>query len=56
MKIKFLFAWYDLWIGAFWDSKKKWLYIFPIPMFGFILEFKKEPLYPISSQGWPDKN
>lgn len=34
-----LFAWYDMWIGFFWDKKKKWLYVFPVPMFGFILKF-----------------
>jgi hypothetical protein len=39
VRIKLIFAWYDLWIGAFWDRKKRWLYIFPIPMFGVILKF-----------------
>lgn len=39
VKIKLIFAWYDLWIGAFWDQKKRCLYIFPIPMFGVILKF-----------------
>lgn len=39
--VSFLFAWYDLWVGLFWDKKKKWLYILPIPMFGIILKFKK---------------
>ncbi len=39
MKIQFLFAWYDLWIGLFWDSKKRWLYILPIPMCGVIVKF-----------------
>jgi len=43
MKIDFLFAWYDLWIGFFWDKKKKWLYILPIPMFGIILKFEDLP-------------
>ena len=36
----FIFAWYDLWFGLFWDKKKKWLYIFPFPMFGFVLLFE----------------
>jgi len=39
MKINVIFAWYDLWIGAFWDKKKKWLYILPLPMVGIILKF-----------------
>lgn len=39
MKVKFVFVWSDLWIGFFWDSKKKWLYFFPVPMFGVILKF-----------------
>lgn len=32
--MKFIFAWYDFWVGVFWDAKKHALYIFPIPMFG----------------------
>ena len=39
MKVEFLFAWYDIWIGFFWDSKKKWMYFLPLPMFGIILKF-----------------
>lgn len=30
MKIKF--AWYDMWIGAYWDKRKRILYICPLPM------------------------
>lgn len=38
MKFKFIFAWYDIWVGAFYDRAKNWLYLFPVPMFGFIVK------------------
>jgi len=41
-RIQFIFAWYDLWVGFFWDSKKKWLYILPLPTIGVIIKFKLE--------------
>ncbi len=43
MKIEPIFAWYDFWIGAFWDAKKRWLYLFLIPCCGIILKFKPLP-------------
>ncbi len=32
MKFKAFFAWYDFWIGLYYDKKRKILYINPLPM------------------------
>lgn len=39
MKVSLVLAWYDVWIGFFYDSKKKHLYILPFPCVGIRLEF-----------------
>ncbi len=39
MKVQFLFAWYDLWIGLYFDKKNRKLYILPLPMIGIIILF-----------------
>jgi hypothetical protein len=38
--IKPLFAWYDLWVGAFYDRKTRKLYILPLPCIGVVIQFK----------------
>jgi len=42
LKIKPLFAWYDLWTGFFWDQKKKVLYWLPLPMLGLKFSLRKK--------------
>ena len=43
MKIRPLFAWYDFWIGVFYDRKARRLYVLPIPMVGVVIDFKERP-------------
>lgn len=37
MKVKFLFAWYDLWVGVFIDKIKWKIYILPVPCLGICI-------------------
>lgn len=34
MRVRLIFAWYDLWIGVFWDRGKRHLYVLPVPCVG----------------------
>ncbi len=38
IRVRPIFAWYDLWVGAFVDVPKRRLYVFPVPMFGIVVE------------------
>lgn len=38
VKVRFFFALYDFWIGAFWDGKKRILYVCPLPCCVFKIE------------------
>ena len=37
MRIRLIFAWYDFWVGIFWDRQKRALYLFLIPMIGIVI-------------------
>ena len=39
MKIRIFFAWYDIWIGFYWNNLVKTLYICPIPMICIRISF-----------------
>ena len=39
MKWNFKFIWFDLWVGIFIDTKKKLVYILPLPMCVFIIDY-----------------
>ena len=39
MKIRPIFAWYDAWIGVFIDRPGRRIFVFPVPMFGIVLDF-----------------
>lgn len=42
MRVKVMFAWYDFWVGLFWDRSYKRLYCFPIPIIGVCIHFKSQ--------------
>lgn len=39
MSAKVIFAWYDLWVGAYWDQKNRRLYVLPLPCLGVVIQF-----------------
>jgi hypothetical protein len=40
VRVRPIFAWYDLWVGAFVDRSKRRLYIFPLPCFGVVIQLR----------------
>lgn len=40
VKASFFFAWFDLWIGAYYDQHKRVLYVCPLPC--CVLKFSRK--------------
>jgi len=38
MTIRVVFAWYDFWIGVYYDRDRRRLFVFPVPMVGMCIE------------------
>jgi hypothetical protein len=41
VKVRPIFAWYDLWVGLFVDKAKRRLYVFPVPCFGVVIDWSR---------------
>jgi hypothetical protein len=55
MKVYPIFAWYDLWVGFFWDRTARRLYVLPLPCLGVVIDFGREPARrPIYNDDWED--
>jgi len=39
MMIRPVCAWYDFWVGLFWDRSKRRLYVLPCPCLGIVIQF-----------------
>ena len=39
MRLRWVCAWYDIWVGAYWDRAKRTLYLLPAPCLGVAIEF-----------------
>lgn len=49
--MKFIFAWYDLWVGFFWAGKKFRLYFFPLPCIGCYINIWPKRCYVLMKRG-----
>lgn len=41
MRFSAFFAWYDFWVGWFWDRSKRTLYVCPLPMIVLMFRFSQ---------------
>lgn len=41
LRVRLFFAWYDLWVGAYWDRDTRTLYVCPVPTIGVAIEVQR---------------
>ena len=39
-RVSFIFAWYDFWVGLYFDRSKEALYVFIVPMIGLRIDLR----------------
>jgi hypothetical protein len=39
MRIRPVFAWYDLWVGVFIDTAKRRIFVLPLPCLGVVIDW-----------------
>lgn len=42
MKVRPIAAWYDFWVGLYYDRTEQKLYVLPVPMLGFVIAFGRD--------------
>ena len=44
LRIRLFCAWYDGWVGYYWDRDKRRLYLLPVPYLGIRIDFHPKPI------------
>lgn len=39
--VRIMFAWYDMWVGVYWDRTKRKIYICPLPMVCVVVKLRE---------------
>lgn len=43
VRVRPIFAWYDAWVGAFYDRERRRLYLLPVPCAGVVVQLPGAP-------------
>lgn len=50
LSVTLMFAWYDFWVGLYYDRSKRDLYVFPVPMLGLKISLRRKSRLQIAIQ------